>query len=295
MLEPMLAKEFNLKWLDEDYALQPKLNGHRLIWDGKELWSRTGKKIVSVPGLVCELEKFFGDFPMDGELFAPTMSFKEITEVGRRTVNITDDLNICMYVYDAPIKNLSFIDRYKLIQQAIEFHHFTTISRIQIVKTLFAKKSKTKKLDPKSLNIYCDKYEGTMVRNANSLYKFGKRSSDLMKIKKFYDTEAVIVGVTQFLSKEKVLVSKGTPGSKKYADGTYYKDGVKTPQDMLGSFICKLPNGVEFELGTGLTHEERKAFWKKPPIGAKVTFQYQEFTEKGVPLFPSYLRIREDI
>ena len=53
----------------------------------------------------------------------------------------------------------------------------------------------------------------------------------------------------------------------------------------------KLPSGVTFSVGTGFSDRERSA---PPPVGATITFRYQELSDGGVPRFPSYVRVRVD-
>ncbi len=295
-IEAMLAKEFKAAWVEGNvFYLQPKLNGHRMIWDGKKLWTRQAKEIVSVPGLISELEDLFPDIPLDGELYCHGMSFQEITKIGRRTVNIKDNKRLCMHIYDMPVKNLGFADRWyelttkygKTIQKS---------ERLRLVETIGPVEADESDLEnPQNLNIFRKEYEGTMLRLANGPYKFGKRSSDLLKIKKFHDAEALITGVTQYQTFEKIFVPKNTPGARKKSNGTYVKNGKGTLHEMMGALVCKLKNGSVFEIGSGFNHEERKQFWANPPIGQTVTFQYQEFSDGGIPIFPTYLRMKTDI
>ena len=284
---PMLAKEYNLKYIQGPIFLQPKLNGHRLIWDGKKLWTRQGKPVLSVPGLVQELETKFSGFPLDGELYCHGKSFKEITQIGRRTVNITDDESICMYVYDLPIPNKTFEERFNMLTTKLAS---VVCSRILLTKTVYLDT-----LPSSNPNIFGKEYEGTMVRNASGLYKFGKRSSDLLKVKQFHDMEAEIIGIEQYTTYKKIIVKEGTPGSRRKSNGTFSKNGEAKKHPMVGAFICKLPSGVVFNVGSGLYHPLRKKFWKNPPIGKQITFQYQEISADGVPIFPTYLRMKEDL
>lgn len=291
----MLAKEFNPRWVKTDFYLQPKLNGHRIVWDGTNLWTRQGKPVVSVPGLVDELKRLFDGKPLDGELYSHGMTFQKITQTGRRTVNVIDDPNLCMYVYDVPVASKTFAERWCMLNT--EYRSIIESSqRIRIVETRHFPCLQTQyALNPQLLNVFAADYEGTMLRNADGMYKFGKRSSDLLKVKRFQDTEATIVGVTQMNTFDKVIVAAGTPGSRKKSNGTYVKNGAATLHPMIGALVCELPNGTRFEIGSGFTHDERKQFWSEPPTGKQVTFQYQELTPDGVPLFPSYLRIKEDL
>jgi DNA ligase-1 len=53
-----------------------------------------------------------------------------------------------------------------------------------------------------------------------------------------------------------------------------------------------MPDGTRFSVGTGLSDKERD---DPPPIGSIVTYRYQELSEAGVPRFPSYVGVRDDV
>jgi DNA ligase-1 len=44
-------------------------------------------------------------------------------------------------------------------------------------------------------------------------------------------------------------------------------------------------------VGTGFTDAERE---QPPAVGTTITFRYQELTDRGVPRFPSFVRVRQD-
>ncbi len=102
-----------------------------------------------------------------------------------------------------------------------------------------------------------------MLRRPRSQYEVG-RSSSLLKVKSFKDAEARVVG--------------HLPGAGRHAG-------------RLGALACELDDGTRFSVGTGLSDEERGA---PPPIGAWITFRYQELSDDGVPRFPSYVGVRID-
>jgi DNA ligase-1 len=56
--------------------------------------------------------------------------------------------------------------------------------------------------------------------------------------------------------------------------------------------LLELPDGTRFNAGTGFSDVERD---DPPPIGAIVTFRYQELSEGGVPRFPTYVGMRDDV
>ncbi|HEX4453040.1 MAG TPA: DNA ligase, partial [Kofleriaceae bacterium] len=106
--------------------------------------------------------------------------------------------------------------------------------------------------------------EGLMLRQPGSKYAVG-RSNTLLKVKTFHDTEARVIG--------------HAPGAGKH-------------KGRLGALIVQLPDGVQFNVGTGFSDAEREA---PPAIGAVITFRYQELSNDGVPRFPSYVGERLDV
>jgi len=106
--------------------------------------------------------------------------------------------------------------------------------------------------------------EGLMMRRPGSKYESG-RSSSLLKVKTFHDTEAIVV--------------RHLPGAGRH-------------KGRLGALECDLPDGTRFSVGTGFSDAERAS---PPPVGAVITFRYQELTTDGVPRFPSYIGVRDDV
>jgi DNA ligase 1 len=49
--------------------------------------------------------------------------------------------------------------------------------------------------------------------------------------------------------------------------------------------------GRKFSIGSGLTEAERES---PPPVGTVITYRFRGLTAKGLPRFPTYLRIRRD-
>ena len=56
--------------------------------------------------------------------------------------------------------------------------------------------------------------------------------------------------------------------------------------------VVEMPDGTRFSVGTGFTDAERRS---PPPIGVLITYRYQELTDRGVPRFPTFLRVRSDL
>ncbi len=264
-MKPMLAKSFKPDWIKglPYFYIQPKFDGQRAIWTGQQLLSRTGKLINSVDHITDFLNKHFAGFPLDGELYLHGKTLQEIISDTRKTVNVVEN-DMEYHIYDVPGTG-TFEERF------VRNPHLENI-KFPLIRVPTLRKVAFGDIECFSLQ----GYEGTMIRNPYGLYKFGKRSSDLLKLKEFQDDEFKIVGITELSHKEKVIVPKGTPGSKEYADGTWYKDGTEIPGGTMGKLHCVTADGKEFGVGSGYDDALREEFWKNPPIGKVATVKYQK-------------------
>lgn len=91
------------------------------------------------------------------------------------------------------------------------------------------------------------------------------RSNALLKLKPYFDDEAVVIG--------------HLPGKGKYTN-------------MLGALRVRNEQGLEFSVGTGFTDNERA---NPPPVGSVITYKYHGYTNSGLPRFASFLRVRDDM
>lgn len=135
-------------------------------------------------------------------------------------------------------------------------------------------------------------YEGIMVREPNGHYKFGRSGKTdkwLCKIKRFEDAEAEIIGIVEQMHNGNPAQINELGRTKR----TSHKAN-KTPKGTTGTLVCRLPGGIEFEIGTGMDEATRMRFWQEPPIGKTVKFKFQPTGIKDKPRFPVFLGIRED-
>lgn len=138
-----------------------------------------------------------------------------------------------------------------------------------------------------------DGYEGAMLRDPYSGYKQGRhtlKSQALMKLKKFYDDEAKVIGFEEKMhnNNEKEKDERG------YSKRSSKKEGL-VPADTLGALVVEW-QGKEFKIGTGYTDEQRKYIWdNRLGLYSKfVTFKYQELSKYSVPRFPVWKCFREE-
>ena len=138
-------------------------------------------------------------------------------------------------------------------------------------------------------------YEGIMVRQPLSKYKCGRSTENegiLLKIKKFLDAEAVVIGfkekMTNENTKEKDAFGKTKRSSK--------KDGM-VPAGTLGTVLVRDPkSGIEFGVGSGFNDEMREEIWNNQDeyLGKYLKYKYQELSKDNVPRFPVYLGFRHE-
>ncbi len=232
------------------WVMSEKLDGIRAYWDGKKLLTRSGK-IIHAP---IWFTKDYPHFEIDGELWTKRGDFENISSIVRDKIPGKKWKDIRHYIFEVPNSEGGLFQRLSKVKP-YEGKYIKIIPQINIKDKnhlkIFLKKIESKK------------GEGVVVRDPKSPY-INKRTSKVLKVKTFHDSECTVIG---------------------------YKEGKGKFKNLVGSIICKLLNGTEFKVGSGLTVKDRK---NPPKIGAMITFKYKEFTKYGKPRFPVYLRVRDD-
>lgn len=238
----------------QDYWISEKLDGVRAFWDGRHLISRQGNIFHAPQWFIKKLP----ETALDGELWLARGRFEQLSGLVRRqSSNVSSWKNIKFMVFDLPNNLQSFdarLQQLKIIISNINAPH------IQLVKQF--KVSTHEILMRKLDNIMLNNGEGLMLHLGASLYKNG-RSDDLLKLKKYFDAEAIVI--------------KHHPGKGKY-------------KGMLGSLLVETVDKKQFKIGSGFSDEERK---RPPAIGSTITYKYFGLTNNGLPRFASFLRIRK--
>ena len=238
-----------------DWWMSEKLDGVRAYWNGKQFLSRQGN-IYHAPDWFVE---GLTTVPLDGELWIERKKFQRTVSIVRRQDK--NDLwnEVRFLVFDAPAANGGFEDRLAFLKDSLAngAAKFARLHAHERCKSLEALRTELARIE--SLG-----GEGLMLRQPGSNYVAG-RSSTLLKVKTFHDAEAVVVG---------------------------HQAGAGRHKGRMGALLVRLPDGTDFAIGTGFSDRERE---NPPGIGATVTFRYQEFSEAGVPRFPSWVGLRHDV
>lgn len=213
-IKPQLAHKYEdhiediFKW--ELIAVQPKLDGIRAIGVNKEgAWTRKGKKHIAAPHIDNFIQFLFENIRLplrhlkfDGEFYNHKFhaDFNEIASIVRKSKPTPEDLekskNLMQYhLYDIDLPNATFKERFEILKNAFSNTSYAFLSVVETVfiepKDKYYIKFKLDELHKRWVN---EGYEGSMIRNAGSLYKNG-RSKDLLKRKDWIDDEFKLVDI----------------------------------------------------------------------------------------------------
>lgn len=286
--KPMLAGKApaDLSQLRFPLLATPKLDGIRcLIIDGKAV-SRTFKLIPN-KHIREKLETFCAN-GLDGEILVIDRDFNQLSGDIRRE---DGKPNFYFAVFD-------------FVRNGITDTPYD--KRMETLKILvvpdFCKKILPKEIaDLPALLAYeteclADGYEGVMVRSPASPYKCGRSSTNegyLLKIKRFEDSEAMVYAVEEEMENQNVATKDAFGRTER----STHKENM-VPKGRMGKLLVRdLKTGVEFEIGTGFTAEDRQNLWNKRGncIGKLVKYKHQPSGAKagGKPRFPVFLGFRD--
>lgn len=252
--ELLLAQVYQDNINVQHYWVSEKLDGVRAYWNGQQLITRGGNIIAAPAWFVAD----FPAQPLDGELWlAPNMFEVILSIVSKQQAIDTEWQAIRYFIFELPDAAGTFTERISAMeaivrQQNSPYLQLVPQFRVTTQAELFAKLRELESLGA----------EGLMLHHQDAQYKTG-RSDDLLKLKRYQDTEAEVIGYR--------------PGKGKY-------------QGMVGALIVKTPEGKEFAIGSGLTDALRQT---PPEIGTVITYRYNGYTNNGIPRFARFLRVRQ--
>ena len=192
---------------------------------------------------------------LDGELWLARKKFQRTVSIVRRQDESELWRELRFVVFDAPAFPGPFEERLKFLKQTLaecEAEFAVALDQRQCTSV--------KHLHDELARIESLGGEGLMLRQPGSLYEAG-RSSTLLKVKRFLEAEGRIVG---------------------------HQPGAGRHQGRLGAVLVEF-SGLTFAVGSGFTDAQRE---KPPAIGSMITFRFQELTDRGVPRFPTFVRVR---
>lgn len=252
--ELLLAKNYSGQEQVTGWVMSEKLDGVRGYWNGSTLASKNGKPFSPPDAFIASLPPF----PLEGELWAGRGNYEQTLSIVTRKQPHDEWLKLQFAIFDVPEHVGQFTERIKVARQWFA-EHPTNYAFVIQQSTVHDREHLLHELQ----RIEDLGGEGLIVRNPAAVYSAG-RSSEILKVKSYQDTEAKVVAH---------LPGKGRNTGR------------------LGALLVRLDDGTEFKIGTGFTDAERES---PPPPGAVVTFKYYGKYQSGIPVFPSFLRIRAE-
>lgn len=287
--KPMLACDCgDVATLRFPLLASPKLDGVRAIIRDGVVMSRSLKPIPNE-----NVQALLGYLPegLDGELIVYDPN---APDVYRRTVSVvmSDDKpsdDVFFYVFDH-ISTETFVERHRAANGLTVGNGNVVIVPHKVINSLDAL------LEYEAATVG-QGYEGVMLRDPTGPYKCGRstrKEGYLLKLKRFADSEAEVIGVVE-------LMHNGNE-AKTNALGRTERSTAKAGKrglDTLGALrVRDVKTGVEFEIGTGFTAEDRRELWSR---ASTITFskwplaKYKYFPggSKDKPRFPVFLGWRD--
>ncbi len=302
-LRPMLATDYEEGRLRFPYYASPKLDGIRcLVVDGVAR-TRSMKRFPNlyVDAWFKEHAKYLEG--LDGELVIgdPTASncFSRTTS-GLMSIDGRPSFSFFVFDFLDWTGRLPFTVR---ADQATELLHKAKANgRTEIVNSVdwLVNRLVTTRKDLGSFEDTVLKfgYEGVMLRDPTGRYKQGRATLNegtLLKVKRFKDAEAIIVGIEEQQHNTNVAF-KNELGRTKRSSAQAGMVGKGTA----GALIVKgAPGqafaGIQFNVGTGMDDELRATIWRQRDklTGLGIKYRYFDIGVKDAPRHPVFLGFRK--
>lgn len=246
----------------EEFWLTQKLNGTRATYIDGKLISRQGIEFNGLEHIIRELSNYGRDYIFDGELIRKNvdgLSDNENFTIGTGIINSDEEDKSCIeFVIFDMVDRLDFLmhgkskQDYRIRRRILNVmaENCRKYDSIRVVPVLYHGS------DSNMIDHYLEYaesmgWEGLML-NKNAPYVC-KRTTDLIKIKKFKYSDLKIVG---------------------------YEEGTNKYEGMLGAVIVDY-KGNTVNVGSGFTDEQREEYWKirEELIGKIVEVKYKDVTK----------------
>ena len=277
-----LDKVKNVNPIDGTYFASRKLDGVRCIaivdseTNTVDLFSRQGKKFTSLNHLKQPLLDMFshysGKIVFDGELCAVdeygnedfSKAVKLVTKKDQQAIGIKYCLfdiipyNVFIGKDDSDISPMDFTERYDTLTEMYNDHKYDGDVGACIMILEQERIISQDQFDKWTKMVEDNDWEGFMLRK-DAPYKSG-RTKDLIKVKKFLDSEYIVKDITT-----------GT---------ACYNEGGMKEYDIVSGLVIE-HKGNNVTVGSGLSKEQRINWFKDPSqiIGKVITVQYFEETQ----------------
>lgn len=287
--KPMLAVQADLPQLQYPVLASPKLDGIRCIIRDGVVLSRSLKPIRN-----AHVQKLFGVPELegyDGELIVGEPNAENVyLETNSGVMSAGGEPDVRLFAFDhTGDPGAPFTRRYEAIKghghprvELVPHHAVDGLDLLMEIEARYLEQG----------------YEGLMLRDPFGPYKHGRstlKEGILLKLKRFEDSEAEVIGFVEQMHN----ANEARKDALGHTERSTAKAGL-VPAGMLGALqVRDIHTGVEFEIGTGFTREQRLDIFANQDKYRGVLAKYQYFAggSKERPRFPSWKgwRDREDL
>lgn len=266
-----------------------KYDGYRAIVFGGVVYSRNLKPITNL-----HVQALFGKAcfeGLDGELIVGVPNEPETFRRTSSAMTRRDGApDVTFFVFDHYDRMLPYKRRLQQAAAMCEYSATTLVEHVLVHNEAELQAFETKCLD--------EGYEGAMVRDPEGPYRHDRATCKegwLIKVKRFVDTEAEVVGFEEELlnTNAAVVAENGKPKRSSHKAG-------KVGKGTLGALLCRGLTGTPFagaaiSIGSGFSKAERQALWddRANLKGRRAKFKYFPLGSKDGPRFPVFLGFRD--
>lgn len=237
--------------------VQRKFNGSRLMMlDGVAI-SKIGRvESFGIEHLREQVAQL--GINIDAEVYTHGLSLQKIRSATTKANQDTPALTLV--IFDAPLRDVVFSDRLRDLRRIQRRIKELSLTHLSVeMPTLVNNREELMAFYEGVI----PEYEGIVIRNQDSLFEFGVRSSSTQKLKPRYDGEALVTGVEECKNGDGKLILRASDS----LDGVIFKCMMKVLRR------------------DGLSHP-RKVTDMEPLIGQWITFSYEELSDAGIPTKP---------
>ena len=304
IIKPMLAATVDSLTLNQvtlpKYG-SIKLDGIRCLMKGRQATSRSGKPIRNLYIQECLTPLAGRGF--DGELmvYDENGSVLPFNEISSAVMSVDGEPNFTYSVFDLWDNGRSYGNRYQDLWQHVQFCQPKCPQLVMHTHVILRSMDELLAFERNALKAG---HEGVILREPVSWYKNGRSTltdQGMLKLKRvingdgevvdWLDDEGIIVGYDEYMITEE---------SGKYSDELGFSKSsssqeFKVPGNMLGKLWVQNSDGVEFAVGTGLTHDLRKELWAERDTlkGRIVKLKYMNYGTVSKPRHPVFLGFRD--
>ena len=307
-MKPLLATDYEPGKLRFPVYVQPKIDGVR----GLNLFGTLTGRSLKKPENAFTVRRFSHSafLGFDGELALNVgETHPDLCRMTTSAVStIKGEPDVVWHVFDYVGEGYAqkpFHERLVRLKQVVASLPEHLARNIRVVPTYIV--AGQEELDKADEWYISQGYEGTIIRDPNGLYKYGRstvREQILLRIKQFVEEDAIVVDVHEGCRNE----NEATTNELGLTERSSHQANM-IPNGMVGRLICRVRKDIVFQndilfradqmitVGPGrLPHEDRKRFFEDQSliIGKMIKFKFFPKGVKDKPRFPTFQSFRGD-